>query len=78
MLIYAVMTLLFLAILALGFWGTAYEIARRCLKTVLMAREAGRPEIIEEVSRGIGHSPLGRTVRKIISRKLGSGWERCP
>jgi len=78
MFIYVALTLLFLVILALGFLGTAYEIAGRCSKTVLLARGAGKPEIVEEVSRGIGHSLLGKTVRKMITRKLGSGWERCP
>ena len=78
MLIYVAVTLLFLVILSLGFLGTAYEIAGRCSKSVLMAREAGKPEMVEEVSRGIGHGLLGKTVRRMISRKLGSGWERYP
>jgi len=67
MFIYVALTLLFLVILALGFLGTAYEIAGRCSKTVLLARGAGKPEIVEEVSRGIGHS----------HQPAENPWKRC-
>ena len=69
--------LLFIVIIAAGFFGTAYEGANRYARTICQAREAGRLDIVREIrGKVMRHGLMWKTIAYFVKKKLGPNWDR--